>query len=149
MKVILLEKVNKLGDLGEQVNVKSGFGRNYLIPQGKATIASKENIAKFEARRVELEKIAAEKLAKAQAKAESVADKRLTIEAKQGGEGRLFGSVTSIDIVEHAKLAGLDLERNEIRMPTGPIRATGEFVIPLHFHADVEAEIIVEVVGVE
>lgn len=149
MKVILLEKITKLGDLGDQVNVKSGFGRNYLIPQGKATAATAENIAKFEARRVELEKAAAEKLASAQAKAEKVLDQRITIEAKQGGEGRLFGSVTSIDIVEHAKAAGIELERNEIRMPTGSIRQTGEFVIPLHFHADVEGEITVEVIGVE
>lgn len=149
MKVILLEKIANLGNLGDQVNVKAGFGRNYLIPQGKATSATKENVAKFEARRAELEKIAADKRAIAQSKAESVVDKRLTIEAKQGGEGRLFGSVTSIDIVEHAKAAGIELERNEIRMPTGPIRSTGEFVIPLHFHADVEGEITVEVVGVE
>ncbi len=117
MKVILLEKITKLGNLGDQVEVKSGFGRNYLIPQGKATAATAENIAKFEARRAEL--------------------------------GRLFGSVTSIDIVEVAKANNIDIERNEIRMPTGPIRATGEFTIPLHFHADVESEIIVEVVGVE
>ncbi len=149
MKVILLEKIAKLGDLGDQVEVKAGFGRNFLVPQGKAIMANAENVAKFEARRKELEKVAAEKLATAQAKAETVTDKRLVIEAKQGGEGRLFGSVTSIDIVEKAQTEGLDLERNEIRMPTGPIRTTGEFVIPLHFHADVEAEIIVEVVGVE
>ncbi len=136
MKVILLEKITNLGNLGDQVEVKSGFGRNYLIPQGKATAATAENVAKFEARRAELEKAAVE-------------GKRITIEAKQGGEGRLFGSVTSIDIVEVAKANNIDIERNEIRMPTGPIRATGEFTIPLHFHADVESEIIVEVVGVE
>ncbi len=149
MQVILLEKIAKLGDLGDQVNVKSGFGRNYLIPQGKATPATAENVAKFEARRAELEKAAAEHFAKAQAKAEAVEGKKITIEAKQGGEGRLFGSVTSIDIVEVAKNNGIDIARNEIRMPAGPIRQTGEFVIPLHFHADVESEIIVEVVGVE
>lgn len=149
MKVILLEKIAKLGDLGDQVSVKSGFGRNYLIPQGKATAATAENIAKFEARRAELEKAAAELLAAAQTKAAAVEGKRITIEAKQGGEGRLFGSVTSIDIIEVATANGIEIERNEIRMPTGPIRATGEFVIPLHFHADVESEIIVEVVGVE
>lgn len=149
MKVILLEKIAKLGNLGDQVDVKSGFGRNYLIPQGKATAATAENIAKFEARRAELEKAAAELLATAQSKADAVVGKRIVIEAKQGGEGRLFGSVTSIDIVEVAKANDIDIERNEIRMPTGPIRATGEFVIPLHFHADVESEIIVEVVGVE
>lgn len=149
MKVILLEKIAKLGNLGDQVTVKSGFGRNYLIPQGKATAATAENIAKFEARRAELEKAAAELLATAQAKAEAIEGKRLIIEAKQGGEGRLFGSVTSIDIIEKAKENGLDIERNEIRMPTGPIRATGEFIIPLHFHADVESEIVVEVIGVE
>ncbi len=149
MQVILLEKIAKLGDLGDKVNVKSGFGRNYLIPQGKATAATAENIAKFEARRATLEAAAAEQLAQAQAKAEAVAGKRITIAAKQGGEGRLFGSVTSIDIVEQAAAAGITLARNEIRMPTGPIRQTGEFVIPLHFHADVDGEITVEVVGVE
>ncbi|MBS9781418.1 MAG: 50S ribosomal protein L9 [Gammaproteobacteria bacterium] len=149
MKVILLEKIAKLGNLGDQVDVKAGYGRNYLIPQGKATSATPENVAKFEARRAELEKAAAEQLAAAQAKAAAVEGKRITIEAKQGGEGRLFGSVTSIDIVEKAKAEGIEIERNEIRMPTGPIRAIGEFVIPLHFHADVESEIVVEVIGVE
>lgn len=149
MQVILLEKIAKLGDLGDQVSVKSGFGRNYLIPQGKATAATPENIAKFEARRAELEAAAAQSLASAKAKAEAVEGKRIVIEAKQGGEGRLFGSVTSIDIIEQAVANGLTLERNEIRMPTGPIRQTGEFTIPLHFHADVDGEIIVEVIGVE
>lgn len=149
MKVILLERIAKLGDLGDQVVVKSGYGRNYLIPQGKATSATAENVAKFEARRVELEKAAAQQLASAQAKADAIEGQRITIEAKQGGEGRLFGSVTSIDIVETAKENGIDIERNEIRMPTGPIRAVGEFIIPLHFHADVESEITVEVIGVE
>ncbi|MBS9778118.1 MAG: 50S ribosomal protein L9 [Gammaproteobacteria bacterium] len=149
MKVILLEKITKLGDLGDQVDVKAGYGRNFLIPQGKATPANADNVAKFEARRAELEKAAAEKLAKAHAKAEAVEGKIITIEAKQGGEGRLFGSVTSIDVVEVAQANGIEIERNEIRMPTGPIRATGEFVIPLYFHADVQAEITVEVVGVE
>lgn len=149
MQVILLEKIAKLGNLGDQVQVKSGFGRNYLLPQGKATAATPENITKFEARRAELEAAAIANLATAQAKAEAVEGKRLVIEAKQGGEGRLFGSVTSIDIVEQAVANGINLERNEIRMPTGPIRQTGEFVIPLHFHADVDGTITVEVIGVE
>lgn len=149
MQVILLEKIANLGNLGDKVNVKAGFGRNYLIPKGKATAATPENIKKFEARRAELEKTAAEQLANAQAKAEAVEGKRITIEAKQGGEGRLFGSVTSIDIVEVANQHGINIERHEIRMPDGPIRQTGEFVIGLHFHADVEAELTVEVVGVE
>ena len=149
MKVILLEQIAKLGGLGDQVDVKSGYGRNYLIPQGRATSATPENIAKFEARRAELEKSAAEFLATAKVKADAVDGKRIIIEAKQGGEGRLFGSVTSIDIVEEARLSGIEIERSEIRMPTGPIRATGEFVIPLQFHADVQSEIIIEVVGVD
>lgn len=149
MKIILLEKIANLGDLGDQVDVKAGFGRNYLIPQGKATAATAANIEKFEARRAELEKAAAEKLASAQEKATAAEGKRIVIEAKQGGEGRLFGSVTSIDIVEQAAADGLNLERHEIRMPTGPIRSTGEFIIPLHFHADVDGEITVEVIGVE
>lgn len=149
MQVILLEKITNLGNLGDLVDVKPGYGRNFLIPTGKATPATPENVKKFEARRAELEKAAAEKFAKAKAKAEKTAGQRIVIEAKQGGEGRLFGSVTSIDIVEHAQKAGFEIERQEIRLPAGPIRQTGEFIIPLHFHADVQGELIVEVVGVE
>lgn len=149
MQVILLEKIAKLGGLGDQVNVKPGYGRNYLIPKGKATPATPANIEKFEARRAELEKAAQALLDAAQAKADAVADKTIIIEAQQGGEGRLFGSVTSIDIVEKAAAMGLTIERNEIRMPTGPIRQTGEFIIPLHFHADVDAEITVQVIGID
>ncbi|MPV85590.1 50S ribosomal protein L9 [Ostreibacterium oceani] len=149
MQVILLEKIAKLGGLGDQVSVKPGYGRNYLIPKGKATPATPANIEKFEARRAELEKAAQALLDAAQAKADAVADKTIIIEAQQGGEGRLFGSVTSIDIVEKAAAMGLTIERNEIRMPTGPIRQTGEFIIPLHFHADVDAEITVQVIGID
>jgi len=148
MQVILLEKIAKLGDLGDKVEVKSGYGRNFLIPQGKATAASAENIAKFEARRAELQQTAADMLAKAKAKAEAIEGKRLIIEAKQGSEGRLFGSVTAINIVAKAKTEGIDIERQEIRMPTGPIRQTGEFEIPLHLHADVDSSITVEIIGI-
>ncbi len=146
MQVILLEKVINLGELGDQVDVKSGYGRNFLIPQGKATEATPANIEKFEARRAELEKIAAENLSKAQQRAAAIVDTVVTIAAKVGDEGRLFGSVGSIDIVEAAKASNVELERQEVRLPTGPLRQTGQYEIPLQLHPDVEAVLTVEVV---
>lgn len=146
MQVILLEKVQNLGELGDKVNVKPGFGRNYLIPQGKATEATAANIEKFEARRAELEKAAADNLSKATARAEALVGKVVSIAAKVGEEGRLFGSVGSIDIIEAAKANGIELERNEIRLSTGPIRQTGQFEVPVYLHPDVEATITVDVI---
>ncbi len=146
MQVILLEKVINLGELGDQVDVKPGYGRNFLIPQGKATEATPANIEKFEARRAELEKIAAENLSKAQQRATAIVDTVVTIAAKVGDEGRLFGSVGSIDIVEAAKASNIELERQEVRLPTGPLRQTGQYEIPLQLHPDVEAVLTVEVV---
>jgi large subunit ribosomal protein L9 len=141
MEVILLEKVQNLGDLGERVNVKPGYGRNYLLPQGKAVPATESNIAEFEARRAELEKAAAESLETAQARAEKLNELTLTIARKAGDEGKLFGSVSNIDIVEAAVAAGVEIERNEVLMPTGPIRQTGEYDITVHLHTDVDASI--------
>ncbi|MGD8743513.1 MAG: 50S ribosomal protein L9 [Granulosicoccaceae bacterium] len=141
MEVILLDKVQNLGDLGERVNVKPGYGRNYLLPQGKAVPATEANIAEFEARRAELEKAAAESLAAAQARAEKFNELTLTITRKAGDEGKLFGSVSNIDIVEAAVAAGVEIERNEVIMPTGPIRQTGEYEIAVHLHTDVDASI--------
>ncbi|MGD9000484.1 MAG: 50S ribosomal protein L9 [Granulosicoccaceae bacterium] len=141
MEVILLEKVQNLGDLGERVNVKPGYGRNYLLPQGKAVPATESNIAEFEARRAELEKAAAESLETAQARAEKLNELTLTIARKAGDEGKLFGSVSNIDIVEAAVAAGVEIERNEVLMPTGPIRQTGEYDIAVHLHTDVDASI--------
>ncbi len=141
MEVILLERVANLGDLGDKVKVKPGYGRNYLIPQGKATAATPENVAKFEARRAELEKAAAEALAAAQARAEALEGLEVTITAKAGEEGKLFGSVGTSDIARAVTEAGQAVERHEVRLPEGPFRSTGEFDVTLHLHTDVEATI--------
>lgn len=141
MEVILLEKIRRLGDLGEKVRVKAGFGRNFLIPQGKAVPATADNIAKFEARRAELEKAQGEALAAATARAEQLAALTLTIRRKAGEEGKLFGSVSTGDIAEAATAAGVELHKHEVRLPEGPFRAVGQFEVALNLHADVDARI--------
>lgn len=141
MEVILLEKVQNLGDLGDRVNVKPGFGRNYLLPQGKAVPATEANVAEFEARRAELEKVAAEKTAAAQARADKLEGFSLTLVRKAGDEGKLYGSVSNIDIAEAAVDAGVEIERNEVRMPAGPIRQAGEYDIAVHLHTDIDVTI--------
>ena len=145
MEIILLEKVQNLGDLGEKVNVKAGFGRNFLIPSGKAIPATEANTAEFEARRAELEKVAAEKLSAAQARADKLAELSITITRKASDEGKLFGSVSNIDIANAITEAGVEVTKAEVRMPDGAIRMTGEFDIGLHFHTDVNATISVTV----
>ncbi len=145
MEIILLEQVENLGGIGDKVRVKSGYGRNYLIPQGKATLATAENIAKFEARRAELESRAAAELTEAQERAGKVAELRLVIQAKAGTEGKLFGSIGTVDIAEAAGAAGVELARSEIRLPEGPIRVVGEHTIEVHLHTDVNVEIPVVV----
>ena len=145
MEVILLEKVQNLGDLGDRVTVKPGFGRNYLLPKGKAVPATETNIAEFEARRAELEKVANEKLAAAQARADKLEGVTLTLVRKAGDEGKLYGSVSNIDIAEAAVDAGFEIERNEIRMPAGPIREAGEYDIAVHLHSDIDVSIKVVV----
>ena len=149
MEVILLEKVHKLGELGDQVNVKPGFGRNYLIPSGKAVSATVDNIAKFDARRAELEKQQQESLAAATARAEKLNIVSIAISRKAGAEGKLFGSVGTIDIAETVTLTGVELAKHEISMPDGPIRNTGEFEVDVQLHSDVSAIIKVSVVPEE
>ena len=149
MNVILLDKVENLGDIGDLVTVKPGYGRNYLLPSGKASLATPANIKEFEARRVELEKQAAEELEAAKARAELVQGMELVITANVGAEGKLFGSVGPIDITEACEKVGVEIARSEVRMPDGPIHEVGDFTVGLHFHTDVNAEITVKVVGDE
>lgn len=137
MEVILLEKVYNLGELGDKVKVKPGYGRNYLIPSGKAVSATKENVAMFEERKAELEKQQQEALAAANSRAEKLKDVSVTITRKAGSEGKLFGSVGTIDIAEAVSATGTELEKHEIRMPEGPIRVTGEYEFDVQLHADV------------
>jgi len=141
MQVILLEKVENLGNLGDQVKVRAGYGRNFLIPQGKATAATVANIAHFEQRRAELEKAAAEALAAAEKRKAGLDGLSVSIAAKAGDEGKLFGSIGTGDITSAVSAAGQTIERHEVRLPEGPIRATGEFEIDLHLHTDVNATI--------
>ena len=149
MEVILLEKVANLGTIGDRVKVKSGFGRNFLLPQGKATLATPDNVKKFEARRAELEQQAAQNLAGAQARVEKLKDFKLTIVAKAGTEGKLFGSVGTADIAEAATRAGHTLTRAEVRLPNGPLRTVGEHAVDLHLHADVDFSLPVTIVAEE
>ena len=146
MNVILLEKVAGLGELGDRVEVKAGYARNFLIPQGKAT---KANIERFEARRAELERQQAEKLADAERRAAALAGKVLTILAKAGDEGKLFGSVGTQDIANAAVQQGLQLARSEVLMPHGTIREIGEYTIALHLFAGISTEVLVRVVAGE
>ncbi len=141
MEVILLKKVENLGALGSVVDVRAGYGRNYLIPSGRAKMATKTNIAEFEQRRAELEQAANEVLAAAEARRDQLQDMVLTIKAKTGGEGKLFGSVSSIEIADAFSAAGVEVERREIRMPDGPLRMLGEYEVSLHLHTDVDATI--------
>ncbi len=149
MEIILLQKVANLGNIGDRVKVKSGYGRNYLLPQGRATLATASNVAKFEARRAEFEKTAREELEAAQARARTFEGFTLTLTAKAGGEGKLFGSIGTTDIADGAKKAGRQLERAEVRMPNGPIRLAGEHVVQIHLHSDITVDLQVVVVGEE
>ena len=149
MDVILLEKVANLGTIGDRVKVKSGYGRNYLLPHGKATVATPDNVKKFEARRAELEKAAADALAEAGKRAEAFKDFKLTITAKAGSEGKLFGSIGTSDIAEASTRAGQPLSRSEVRLPTGPLRTVGEFSVELHLHADIDFALPVAIVAEE
>ncbi len=147
MEIILMEKVVNLGNLGDVVKVKDGYARNFLIPQGKAKRATKANMEAFAARKAELEKVAAEKLAAAQARAEKLSGFELTIAQKAGVDGRLFGSVTNVDIAEALQAQGFDVARSEVRMPEGPFKAVGEYELTLALHSDVETQIKVSVVA--
>ena len=146
MEVILLETIAKLGDLGDRVTVKSGYGRNFLIPQKKAVPATFENLEVFEARRAELEKVAGEKLADAHGRAETINSMAISIQTKAGEEGKLFGSITVRDIAEAAKAKGVALEKSEVRLPEGPIRELGDFEIDVRLHPEVGAVLKLAVV---
>jgi large subunit ribosomal protein L9 len=149
MDVILLQKVANLGQIGDRVKVKSGYARNYLVPTGRATMATVANIAKFEAQRHELEAKANQELAAAQARALKFAEFKLEIKAKAGTEGKLFGSIGTTDIAEAASKAGQAISRSEVRMPNGPIRTTGDHQVQLHLHTDVDVTLPVSIIPEE
>ena len=149
MNVILLDNVENLGALGDMVTVKPGYGRNYLLPSGKAALATHVNVAEFEARRADLEKAAAKDLSAAQARAKLVDGMDLVIPANVGSEGKLFGSVGPIDITDALEKVGVEIARSEVRMPDGPIHEIGEFAIGLHLHPEVNAEVNLKVVADE
>jgi large subunit ribosomal protein L9 len=149
MNVILLESVENVGGIGDVVKVKPGYGRNYLLPQGKAALATPENMKNIEARRADLEKAAAEERSKAETRAKSINGVELVISANAGSEDKLFGSVGPIDIAEAFAAIQVEVERSEIRMPDGPIHELGEFPIGVHLHGDVNAEVIVRVVAAD
>jgi large subunit ribosomal protein L9 len=146
MQVILLEEVQNLGNLGEEVRVKPGYARNYLLPYGKAVIANEQNRAAFEARRAELEKTHTEALAKAQERARVIEGATVQFSRKVGEEGKLFGSVTTVDIVEAMAQAGVELEKSEIHLSTGPIKEIGDHEIAVSLHPEVHVKITVSVV---
>ncbi|MGO1502321.1 MAG: 50S ribosomal protein L9 [Marinobacter sp.] len=147
MEVILLEKVANLGSLGDKVKVKSGYGRNFLLPYGKAAPATEANVKAFEERRAELEKAAGDKLAAAQSRAEALEGASFTVTSKAGDEGKLFGSIGVRDIADAITAAGTDVEKSEVRLPEGPLRVTGEYEIELHLHSDVEVTVMLAVVA--
>ncbi len=141
MDVILLTKVANLGNIGDRVKVKSGYGRNFLLPKGKATLATPDNVKKFEARRTELEKVAKDQFKDAESRAAALKDFKLEITAKAGTEGKLFGSIGTSDIAEACTKAGHKLARAEVRLPTGPLRTVGEHVVALHLHTDIDVQL--------
>ena len=149
MDIILLEKVDRLGKLGDVVNVKNGFARNFLLPFGKAKAATETNIKELEERRAELEAKEAETLATATTLKAKLDEMTISITSKSGAEGKLFGSVGNADIAEAIVAAGIDIEKKIVRLPTGPIRNAGEYEIDLHLHSDVNAKIKLTVIGEE
>ena len=149
MDVILLTKVANLGNIGDRVTVKSGYGRNFLLPSGKATLATAANIAKFEARRAELEKLAREQFADAERRAAALKEFTLRITAKAGSEGKLFGSIGTTDIAEACTAQGHKVARSEVRLPNGPIRMVGDHQVVLHLHTDIDVQLAVTVAAEE
>ncbi len=147
MEVILLDKVVNLGNLGDKVNVKSGYARNYLVPQHKAVMATQEKIAEFEARRADLEKAAAEKLAAAQTRATALGNIDVAITHKAGEEGKLFGSVGTQDVADAMTTAGAAVDKREIRLPDGIIRHVGDYDIDVNLHADVTVTVKVQIIA--
>lgn len=147
MDVILLEKVSNLGSLGDKVSVKAGYGRNYLIPFGKAVPATASNVADFEARRAQLQAAAEAKLAEAKARAAKLGELKVSIAANAGDEGKLFGSVGANDIAEAITAAGVAVVKSEVRLPNGAIREIGEYEVAIQVHSDVTATVAVIVVN--
>ena len=148
MEVILLEKIGKLGDLGDKVSVKPGYGRNFLIPQGKAVPATADNVARFEARRTELETAAAEVVSRAEVRLGQMEELGVvTIVANAGDEGKLFGSVGTRDIADAVSAAGVELNKSEVRLPQGALREVGEYEVAVHLHSDVDAVIRLVIVA--
>jgi large subunit ribosomal protein L9 len=147
MEIILLQKVENLGNIGDKVNVKAGFGRNFLLPQGKATLATAANIAIFEARRAEFEAKQAEELSAARSRADKLHGLTLSITARSGSEGKLFGSLGTIDIADAAAAAGVEIHRSEVRLPEGPLRSVGRHEVDIHLHSDLNVRITINVVG--
>ena len=147
MQVILLEKVVNVGNLGDVVKVKDGYARNFLIPQKMARRATQAAVAEFEVKRAELEKAAAEKLAASQAQGDKLSGMTITIAQKSGVDGRLFGSVTNFDIAEALSKQGFAVEKAQVRLPTGPLKTTGEHPVAVALHTDVVVEITIAVVG--
>jgi large subunit ribosomal protein L9 len=149
MEVILLDKVANLGSLGDRVKVRSGYARNFLLPKGKATLATAANVAKFEARRSELEKVVRENLVGAEARKAAFEGFKLSITAKAGNEGKLFGSIGTTDIAEACTAQGHKVARSEVRLPGGPIRMVGDHAVVLHLHTDVDVQLPVSIVAEE
>jgi large subunit ribosomal protein L9 len=149
MDIILLQKVANLGVIGDRVKVKSGYARNFLLPTGKATMASAANVAKFEAQRADLEAKANAELSAAQQRADTLREFKLELRARAGAEGKLFGSIGTADIAEACTKAGQPLARSEVRMPNGPIRVAGDHQVQLHLHTDVDVVLAVVIVPEE
>ncbi|RYY79446.1 MAG: 50S ribosomal protein L9 [Moraxellaceae bacterium] len=147
MDIILLQRIKNLGKLGDKVSVKAGYGRNYLIPQGKAVSATEANTSAFEARRAELEKQEAEVLSSAQSRADKLNEVNVVITAKAGDEGKLFGSIGTRDIADALTASGIEVDRAEVRLPNGALRHTGEFNVAVQLHHDVTAEVLVTIVS--
>jgi large subunit ribosomal protein L9 len=148
MDVILLDRVENLGKLGDKVSVRSGYGRNFLIPQGKAVRVTPQALEEFEARRSELEKQAADELTRAEGRKHALDGQRIEIQARAGGEGKLYGSIGTSTVADAITATGTEVERREVRLPeTGALRELGEFEIELHLHTDVNASVIIAVVA--
>jgi len=149
MEIILMETIENLGGIGDKVNVRSGYARNYLIPGGKAKYATPENIAEFEARRAELEAAEAAAVARATERYEQLNNLRITIAANAGPEGKLFGSIGTIEIANALSDVGIEIEKKEVRLPEGTLRAVGEYDVSIHLHTDTDAKINIVIVAEE
>jgi large subunit ribosomal protein L9 len=150
MEVILMENIENLGSVGDKVSVKAGFARNYLVPQGKAKMATAENLAEFEARRAELEKAAAEALATAETRKQAIETLGVVeITARVGSEGKLFGSIGVADVCDAIEAMGGDVQKSEVRMPEGALRVTGEHIVDIHLYTDVDTQVTVNIIGEE